>query len=71
MQENQRGTRSRLKIAHTGAVDNDESFVRIEGRARQKILPTSGIHNDFFGVLDNVLAGSGVYVSDIASVASE
>src|SRR5215831_21265229 len=71
VQQDEGGTGAGLQIAHATTVDGDEALFSSDRRRRGKILLAVRFHAGFFGPPDNSFLGPGVYVSDIASVASE
>jgi hypothetical protein len=71
MKENESGPRTGLQVAHAGAVNFSKALFYLGLGQGRKFLGDFRWHDGFFGCTDNFLARAGVYVCDIASVASE
>ena len=71
MKENESGPGTGLQVAHAGAVNFSKALFYLELGQGRMFLGDFRWHDGFFGCTDNFLARAGVYVCDIASVASE
>src|SRR5215470_7960213 len=71
VQQDEWWTGTGLQVAHATAVNRHETLVSGERWRRGKILLDVRFHAGFFAPSDNSFPLPGVYVTDIASVASE